>query len=337
MESVLDNEVMERQSDTLPLVSVLINNYNYGKFLKQAVDSCLNQTYENVEVIVVDDGSTDDSKEIIESFGDQVIPILKKNGGQASALNAGFQASSGDIICLLDADDLYLPERIAEVVKLFQSHPSVDWVFTESSAIESERIFEENHDDLFGEIRSSNSDSKIQEIDFTKELKDGQIPNFTPSTSNLCFSRKILEKLFPLPAIKGISGMAITDLYIKLLAVGLGSGYVNKNNIGIYRFHNNYYKFQNLDKKRRLFGEIYTTTGYSIRQKFPEFKKISNKILSKGFSTYLSSNYSKNEQADADCNLMFKEHIGSCSLQEKMKILASVLYYRFKLYKKDFV
>ena len=124
--------------------------------------------------------------------------------------------------------------------------------------------------------------------------------------------------------------MAITDLYIKLLAVGLGTGYVNRNDIGIYRFHNNYYKFQNLDKKRRLFGEIYTTTGYSIRQKFPEFNKISNKILSKGFSTYLSSNYSKHEKADADCDLMLKQHLSTCSLSEKANVILSIAYYRMK-------
>ncbi len=111
MKNVLDNEMTESCRSILPLVSILINNYNYGKFLKQAVDSCLNQTYENIEVIVVDDGSTDDSKQIINSLCDQIIPVLKQNGGQASAINAGFRVSSGDIICLLDADDLYLPER----------------------------------------------------------------------------------------------------------------------------------------------------------------------------------------------------------------------------------
>jgi glycosyltransferase involved in cell wall biosynthesis len=69
-----------------PLVSILINNYNYGRFLTEAIDSALNQTYSNIEVIVVDDGSTDNSQEIIKSYQDKIIPILKPNGGQASAI-----------------------------------------------------------------------------------------------------------------------------------------------------------------------------------------------------------------------------------------------------------
>ncbi len=62
-------------------VSIIINNYNYGRFLKEAIDSALNQTYSNTEVIVVDDGSTDNSHEIIAEYGKQIIPILKENRG----------------------------------------------------------------------------------------------------------------------------------------------------------------------------------------------------------------------------------------------------------------
>ncbi|MEO1182237.1 MAG: glycosyltransferase, partial [Cyanobacteria bacterium J06636_28] len=91
-------------NNTPPLVSIVINNYNYASFVGQAIDSALNQSYENVEVIVVDDGSQDNSRDIISSYGDKIIPVFQKNGGQAAAFNAGFAHSSGDIICLLDAD-----------------------------------------------------------------------------------------------------------------------------------------------------------------------------------------------------------------------------------------
>jgi glycosyltransferase involved in cell wall biosynthesis len=90
----------------------LINNYNYGRFLGEAIDSALQQTYQNVEVVVVDDGSTDESRDVIASYGQRIIPVLKENGGQASALNAGFAASRGDIICLLDSDDLFHVSKI---------------------------------------------------------------------------------------------------------------------------------------------------------------------------------------------------------------------------------
>ena len=98
------------------LVTVLINNYNYGRFLRQAIDSALNQTYPNLEVVVVDDGSTDESRSTIRSYGNKVVPVLKENGGQASAFNSGLAASRGEIICLLDADDFFHPDKVERVV-----------------------------------------------------------------------------------------------------------------------------------------------------------------------------------------------------------------------------
>jgi glycosyltransferase involved in cell wall biosynthesis len=112
-----------------PLVSVIINNYNYGRFLQDAIDSALNQTYSHTEVIVVDDGSTDNSREILASYGDKITPVLKENGGQASAFNAGFAASQGDIICFLDSDDIFLPEKVAIVVDVFGDSPDLGWCF----------------------------------------------------------------------------------------------------------------------------------------------------------------------------------------------------------------
>jgi glycosyltransferase involved in cell wall biosynthesis len=98
------------------LVTVLINNYNYGRFLNEAIDSALNQTYRNIEVIVVDDGSSDESRDIILSYGDRIIPLLKENGGQASAFNAGIIASHGEIICMLDSDDWFFPDKVERLI-----------------------------------------------------------------------------------------------------------------------------------------------------------------------------------------------------------------------------
>ncbi|MGL5878790.1 MAG: glycosyltransferase family 2 protein, partial [Xenococcaceae cyanobacterium] len=112
-----------------PLVSILINNYNYGKFLPEAIDSALAQTYDRCETIVVDDGSTDNSQEIIASYGDRIVPIFKTNGGQASAFNAGFAASSGDIICFLDADDVFLPEKAAAIASVAIDNRDTHWFY----------------------------------------------------------------------------------------------------------------------------------------------------------------------------------------------------------------
>src|SRR5262245_12737070 len=101
------------------LASIIIDNYNYGRFLREAIDSALGQTYPHTEVIVVDDGSTDDSREVIASYGDRIIALLKENGGQASAFNRGFAVSRGEIVCFLDADDTLLPTAMEQAVALF--------------------------------------------------------------------------------------------------------------------------------------------------------------------------------------------------------------------------
>jgi hypothetical protein len=103
-----------------PLASIVIDNYNYGRFLRDAIDSALGQTYTPLEVIVVDDGSSDDSREVIASYGSAVRAIFKPNGGQGSAFNAGFAASRGDIVLFLDADDVYRPEAVASAVPFFE-------------------------------------------------------------------------------------------------------------------------------------------------------------------------------------------------------------------------
>src|SRR5450631_2550416 len=87
-----------------PLVSVLINNYNYREYLAQAIDSALSQDYDPIEIIVVDDGSTDDSRSIIARYGTKIRTVFQNNSGQASAFNAGINAAQGDILCFLDSD-----------------------------------------------------------------------------------------------------------------------------------------------------------------------------------------------------------------------------------------
>src|SRR5918997_1546606 len=120
-----------------PLVSILINNFNYGRFLAEAIDSALAQTYSPVEVVVVDDGSTDNSREIIASYGDRIRSVLKPNGGQGSTFNAGWAAAKGDVICFLDADDAFTPDKVARVVEVFQKEAGIGWVFPTLKLIET--------------------------------------------------------------------------------------------------------------------------------------------------------------------------------------------------------
>jgi glycosyltransferase involved in cell wall biosynthesis len=98
---------------TTPLVSVIVPCYNGELYLRQAIDSALAQTYPRVEVVVVDDGSADGSADIAESYGDRILLVRQENAGLSAARNAAIEASSGEFVCLLDADDVLLPDCIS--------------------------------------------------------------------------------------------------------------------------------------------------------------------------------------------------------------------------------
>jgi len=102
-----------------PLVSAIIPNYNYSRYIGEAVESALNQTYKNIEVIVVDDGSSDDSLKVLGAFGDRIKVISQKNAGVAMARNNGVEVSTGEYVAFLDADDVWLLEKVEKQVDRF--------------------------------------------------------------------------------------------------------------------------------------------------------------------------------------------------------------------------
>lgn len=113
-----------------PLVSVIIPAYNAAAFLPRTVESVIDQTYPNVEVIVVDDGSTDETPQIMEPYTDPVRYIQKENGGAASARNVGIREARGVYIAPLDADDEWLPEKLEQQIALHKSNPELMWSYT---------------------------------------------------------------------------------------------------------------------------------------------------------------------------------------------------------------
>lgn len=106
----------------MPKVSVIIPTYNSSKFICDAIDSVLNQNYRNFEIIIIDDGSTDDTKEKLIKYESKINYYYKKNGGPASARNYGVQRSQGEYICFLDADDIFLPKKLEIQVSLLDQY-----------------------------------------------------------------------------------------------------------------------------------------------------------------------------------------------------------------------
>jgi glycosyltransferase involved in cell wall biosynthesis len=109
---------------TDPLVSVIIPTYNRAWIVRDAIDSVLGQTYADFELIVVDDGSTDRTPQILDAYGDRLRVIRQANQGVSAARNRGIGDSSGPLIALLDSDDIWLPEKLAVQVDFFKRYPA---------------------------------------------------------------------------------------------------------------------------------------------------------------------------------------------------------------------
>jgi len=255
-----------------PVVSILINNYNYGRFLGEAIDSALKQTYSKTEVIVVDDGSTDNSRDVIAKYGDRIITDLKSNGGQASAFNAGFKACTGDIICILDSDDAFIPEKVSEIVEIFTSDSEIGWCY------HTLNIFDAS---LGKFLRSDPEGLPSRKIDFRSSIQTGKLPSFAPATSGLCFKRSVIEKILPMPeAITHIS-----DYYVKWTALSLSPGFFLSKDLAIQKVHGGN-MFTLRSDNQRLDARILILTGYWIRVNFPSLKKFADKLFGIGLGLY---------------------------------------------------
>jgi len=121
-----------------PTVSVVIAAYNAAPWIAETLDSVLAQTFLDCEVIVVDDGSSDETPEVVAGYGSRVRYLRKENGGAASARNVGIRAARGSYIAFVDADYLWLPEKLQLQMELFSRHPDIAWVYSDAIVFDGE-------------------------------------------------------------------------------------------------------------------------------------------------------------------------------------------------------
>lgn len=167
-------------------VSVVIDNHNYGRFLKETLDSVLTQDLDSaaVDIVVVDDGSTDDSRDILASYAPRVKSLLQARQGQASAFNVGLAAATGDIVCLLDSDDVFLPGKLAAIVAAFED-PKVVCV-------------QHFLHDTDAQLKPLPRRFPAWPARYTLDDYAAGRTEFT-ATSGLAFRRETLQKLLPIP------------------------------------------------------------------------------------------------------------------------------------------
>lgn len=210
-----------------PLVSVVITNYDYGRFLDDAIRSAQAQSYEPIEIVVVDDASSDDSWARIEAHGPALVTRRhERTGGQLAALGTGIEATSGKIVCFLDADDVWHPQKVARIVQVLDERKA-DWVHHKLRIVGTDLTPTTRVSPVF---RSS-----------------GPVPGGTGAhvellargiTSATSARRQILERMFPLPAAVPDELTYDADVY---LCLGFGAqqarGYALDEVLGDYREH----------------------------------------------------------------------------------------------------
>ncbi|MEI7475131.1 MAG: glycosyltransferase [bacterium] len=227
-------------------VSVLIDSYNYGHYIEETIESVFSQTYpqEKIEIIVVDDGSSDDTSQRLEKYKDRIKFIEKENGGQASAFNTAFQHSIGDIVFLLDSDDIFYPDKIQEVCDTYEKHNCL-CVF--------------NLVELFGEhIDKQISSTTEYFLQFINKLDENLYKlsvadNFSSflfmaETSGQSFKRELLEKIMPIP--EEFIGSA--DLYLHVLPLIYDDIYFINKRLNGFRQHHESYRAVNYNNNSEL-------------------------------------------------------------------------------------
>ena len=112
----------------MPLISIITPSYNQGRFIRQTIDSVLGQSYKNVEYIVIDGGSTDETVKILKSYGDKIKWISEKDKGQGDAINKGMKIARGEIVAYLNSDDYYLPGTLERVADFFVKNIREKWL-----------------------------------------------------------------------------------------------------------------------------------------------------------------------------------------------------------------
>ena len=173
---------------TRPLITVLITTYNYGQFIEESIDSVFAQEFpaDQIEVLVVDDGSTDDTSERVMKYGSRISYLYKPNGGQASALNLGFANAHGEIVSLLDADDFFAPTKLARIAEAFERDRSLGLVYHRAKEWNAETG--ESYGDHF--------------ISISGDLRQHpeRLALYTPQpTTCVSFRRSVLAPLLPIP------------------------------------------------------------------------------------------------------------------------------------------
>ena len=218
-----------------PKVTVLIDTYNHERFVERAITSAIEQDFpaNDVEILVVDDGSTDATPAIVKRFAPRVTYLRKENGGQASAFNFGIPQARGEIVAFLDGDDWWQRNKLSVVVETFEKNPQ--------AGVVGHGIFEIDSRDA--ESGSALSPEQPGYFDLRSDAGAQRFRNFMCflGTSRVAIRRSLLEKVLPIPEALVVEA----DEFMSAVAIAHGGAYLLAEPLTYYRLHDqNQYQFR---------------------------------------------------------------------------------------------
>jgi glycosyltransferase involved in cell wall biosynthesis len=214
-------------------------NYNYGRFIAEAMDSVLKQTYTHFELIIVDDGSTDNSRKVIQSYNDPRIRVIfQPNQGQAAAFNAGFTQSCGELIAFLDSDDRWEPEKLKKTIRGFHHF------YIPISLVQHNLQMIDVNSQPLNQIHPR-IDSGIRDV--LKLYLREQHTGFFSATSGIVCQRSALNHVFPLDE----SWRICADVALTRPLPIFGQIFTLEEPLGYYRVHD-HNNWMNSDKQRQV-------------------------------------------------------------------------------------
>lgn len=258
-------------------VSVIIPFYNAKKYISVAIESVIRQTYNNWELLLIDDGSNDDTALIIQKYlnSPRIKLYRKDNGGQGSARNIGIRHSSGELVAFLDADDFWKPEKLEEQIPLFNQ--GFDLVFSNASVVNEQGL-------LIGENLNPGSGYYIGKSAFF-DLMDGVF--FIPTLTVIC-KKLILENAQGFNESRAIQLAEDFDLWGRMFLMGAKAYGMNKNT-AYYRKHHGQSSGTDYSNTLQVVESLLST-----RKNSPKF----HWKITRGIIAHIRNFYYSNHQAD---------------------------------------
>jgi glycosyltransferase involved in cell wall biosynthesis len=250
-------------TDATP-ISVIIPTHNYGSFIGDAIESILVQDYpqECIEIIIVDDGSTDNTREVVQKYASRVTYIYSERKGVAAARNKGVTLAKGEIVTFLDADDIWLPARTKKVTEAFAQHTDIGIVFHNFDVIDKDGGL------MYKDFSEAVYPQKKQTGLLLSDIIRG---NVFCGASSFSFKTALLKKICPIPEDirRGV------DLYLTIIAAAYTQAWHLPEILGLYRLHHKNLTFL-VNGTPLKAAHIHKDLSHTYEQLFARLSRISS-------------------------------------------------------------